>query len=393
MRAAGRFSLFDYGFRPFFLLGGLFAMVMIPAWIIRLVHPAASFGALPVMYWHAHEMLYGFVMAAIAGFLLTAVPNWTGTRGFGGRTLIVAVAVWLAGRVAISAANGIPGWLLVLAELSFVPLLIALLAPPILRVRNRNVPILVVLLVFWVVDGVFVTGMLRSDVLLAAGALRLGIDLALILITVIGGRIVPVFTANALHRRGETVNISARKSVEIATISVMVAVAVAEVLAPNGWLSGALAGAAAVCHFVRLLGWKSFRTRGEPILWVLHLGYAWLPVGFALKAFALLAEAAWAAKWQHALTVGATSTMILAVMTRVSLGHTGRPLTVSRAIAAAYLLLTLGALVRTFGGVLTPTNYLATLYVAALCWVLSFGIFVVVYAPILCRPRPDGKPG
>jgi len=154
-----------------------------------------------------------------------------------------------------------------------------------------------------------------------------------------------------------------------------------------------LAALAAFAHAARLAGWRSFRTRGEPILWVLHVAYAWLPLGLGLKALALLTDAEWAAKWQHALAVGAMATMILAVMTRASLGHTGRPLVVSRAIAVAYVLLTIAALLRTFGGALLPANYLVILSIAGIAWVASFGIFIAVYAPVLWLPRVDGKPG
>jgi len=388
-----RFALFDYGFRPFFLACGLYALLMIPWWMYRFAHASVSFGGLPVMYWHAHEMLYGVVMAAIAGFLLTAVPSWTGERGFAGKPLIIAIALWSAGRFAMSMADDIPFWALAVAELALVPFLITLLAPPIVRTRNRNLPLLAVLLVLWLIDAAFLAGMARADVALAAGSMRLAIDFVLVLITVIGGRIVPAFTANALRRRGEEPNLSTRTPVEIAVIGLMVAIAIADVFTPNGATSGILAAMAAVAHVTRMAGWRSFRTGGEPILWIMHVAYAWLPLGLALKAFALLGDAAWASKWQHALATGAITTMILAVMTRSALGHTGRPLVVSRAIAVAYLLLTFTALLRTFGVALFPAHYLLTLTVSALTWMACFGIFLAVYTPILWRPRVDGRPG
>ena len=393
MRSTRGFALFDYGFRPFFFLCGVYAVVMIPWWMYRFAHGGASFGGLPLMYWHAHEMVYGFVMAAIAGFLLTAVPSWTGARGFAGAPLVVAVALWFAGRGAMSFASDLPFPLVAAAELSLVPWLLALVAPPILRAGNRNVPILGVLVVLWAIDGAFLYGMARGNALLAASSMRLAIDFVLILVTVIGGRIVPAFTANALRRRGEGAVIVTRAPLEYAVIGLMVAIAVADIFVPDGALSGALAALAAVAHAARLAGWRSFRTGGEPILWVLHVAYAWLPIGLALKAMTLLADASWAGKWQHALAVGAMSTMILAVMTRASLGHTARPLVVSRAIAVAYVLLTVAAILRTFGGAVMPANYLEMLSIAGIAWLTSFAIFVAVYAPILWGPRIDGKPG
>ena len=223
--ASNRFALFDYGFRPFFLLCGCYALILVPLWLFRFAHASVAFGELPALYWHAHEMIYGFVMAAIAGFLLTAVPSWTAQRGSAGWALILAVSLWIAGRVAMSAANAMPFWLLAVLELALVPCLLALLAPPILRTRNRNVPILAVLIVLWLIDAAFVSSMARGDTLLAAGALRLAIDFVLILVTIVGGRIVPAFTANALRRRGETVTTVTHKPLEYAVIGLMVAIA------------------------------------------------------------------------------------------------------------------------------------------------------------------------
>jgi uncharacterized protein involved in response to NO len=390
---APRFALFAYGFRPFFLLSGAYALLVIPIWLYRFAHSATAFGALPGMYWHSHEMLYGFVMAAVAGFLLTAVPSWTGARGFAGRPLIAAVALWFAGRVAMSTVDVVPFWLTALAELALIPALLTLLAPPIFRSGNRNAPLLVVLTVLWFIDGAFLVALARGDALLAGGAMRLAIDFVLILVTVIGGRIVPAFTANALRQRGETATIVTRPLVEYAVIGAMVAVAVTDAFAPDSALSGSLAALAALVHLIRLSGWRSFRTQGEPLLWVMHVAYAWLPIGLGLKACALLAHADWAMKWQHALTTGVFATMILAVMTRASLGHTGRPLAVSRAIACAYVLLTASTVLRVFGNTLFPGHYLLAVSASGLAWVVCFGIFVVVYAPILIGPRADGKPG
>jgi len=392
-RPQNRIALFDYGFRPFYLLCGLYALAIVPLWLYRFAHASTAFGALPPMYWHAHEMVYGFVAAAIAGFLLTAVPSWTGTRGFGGTPLVILVCLWVLGRVAMNTVGAVPFWVTAIAELSLLPMLLSLLAPPIFRSGNRNAPLLGVVTILWIIDAAFLFALERGDVLLAGGAMRLAIDFVLILVTVIGGRIVPAFTGNALRARGEAVTLIIRGPVEIAAIGAMVAIAIVDVFAPDSLWSGLLAAFAALAHTVRLSGWRGFRTRGQPILWVLHVAYAWIPIGLALKAAALLGDAAWAMKWQHALTIGAFATMILAVMTRSALGHTGRPLVVTRAIAVAYGLVTLAAAARVFGAALFPDRYLLTVSVSGLAWVLAFGIFVVVYAPILSRPRADGKPG
>lgn len=388
-----RFALFDYGFRPFFLLAGLYALLTVPLWLYRFAHASKPFGELPGVYWHSHEMLLGFVVAAIAGFLLTAVPSWTGSKGFAGRPLIVVVALWFAGRVAMATVGAVPFWITAVAELALLPGILALVAPPVLRAGNRNLALLGVVTVLWLIDAAFMVAVHRGDVLLAAGASRFAINLVLVLVTVIAGRIVPAFTGNALRRIGGNVVVSTRGWIEAAAIGGVVLIAIVDLFAADSRLAGAVAAFAAAAHALRLAGWKSFRVRGEPILWIMHVAYAWIPLALALKAFWLLGDAGFAAKWMHALTFGAFSTMIFAVMTRASLGHTGRPLVVSPAITVAYVVLTLGALLRVFGGALSPSHYLLTLSAAGLAWTIAFAIFVWVYGPILMAPRVDGRQG
>lgn len=393
MRPPFRWALFDYGFRPFFLLCGLYAVIMVPWWLYRFMHAGTPFGALPSVYWHGHEMLYGFVMAAIAGFLLTAVPSWTGSRGFAGPPLIAVVLVWALGRIAMAGVGSVPFWVSAAVELALIPCLLVLLLPPILRSGNRNAPLLGVLLVLWLLDAAFLTGVARGDALLAGGALRLGIDLVLVMITVIGGRILPAFTANALRARGIEPRMTNPVFVERTTIAAMLAIVVLDVFAADSRWSGGLAALAAAAHVTRLAGWRGWRAHADPLVWILHVGYAWLPIGLALKAAALLGDAAWAIKWQHALTMGGFGTMILAVMTRAALGHTGRALRASGAIVAAYVILTVGTVLRVFGAAWFPEHYARVLSASGLAWVLCFLIFTIVYAPILCGPRADWKHG
>lgn len=388
-----RFALFDYGFRPFFLLAGVYALAVVPIWIYFYAHSATSFGSLPPMYWHSHEMLYGFVAAAIAGFLLTAVPSWTGARGFAGTPLRLLVGCWFVGRIAMATIGTVPFWITAVAELSMLALLAGLLLPPLARSQNRNMPLLAVLGVLWLIDAAFLVALKNGDVLLASRTMTLAIDFVLVLVTIIGGRIVPAFTANALRRRGEAPSIVSRKWLEISVIGCMILIALLDVFAPYGLASATLAAIAAILHVARLSGWRSFKTRGESILWILHVGYTWLPIGLALKASYLWGAFDWASKWQHALTAGVFGTMILAVMTRASLGHTGRPLVVSRAITVAYVLLTIGVSVRVLSGVLPQQLYIGAICVAGAAWTLAFALFISIYAPILIRPRVDGKPG
>jgi uncharacterized protein involved in response to NO len=384
---------FAYGFRPFFLAAGLYAVVALAAWAFVLRAGVAPFGALPPLLWHGHEMLYGFIGAAVGGFLLTAVPSWTGTRGFAGRPLMLLAALWLAGRLAFAAA-GLLSWAAIAAlELAYLPVLGFLLGRAQRRERNRTCPMLVIVTVLWGIDAAFLRSAAAGNLGAADLALRTGIGVVLLLVTVIGGRIVPAFTANALRSRGKAADIRTWKPVEVAAIGAMALSVIVDAAVPMSAWAGAVAALAAFAQALRLAGWRSLRTLDDPIVWVLHAAYAWLPLGLALKAVNLLAGAPWAAQWLHALTIGAAATMILAVMTRASLGHTGRPLVVGRSIALAYALLLLAALLRVFGPSLLPVSYLGSVEAAALAWIAAFAIFSVVYAPVLMLERADGKPG
>lgn len=388
-----RFVPFAYGFRPFFLAAGLYAVIAIGAWLWILIAGAQPFGGLPAYLWHGHEMLFGFIGAAIGGFLLTAVPSWTGTRGYAGAPLVLLAALWLAGRIAFASSAWLPWPVLAACELAYLPVLAFLIGRTLVRARNRNFPMLVIIAALWAIDAWFLVALRRGDPALASRALVTGIGVVLLLVTIIGGRIVPAFTASALRRRGIDAEIRSRPAVEAVVIGSMVLGALFDALPPLHVAAGMIAAIAAIAQALRLSGWRSLRTLDEPIVWVLHAAYAWLPLGLVLKATFLLSGAPWAAFWLHGLTIGAAATMILAVTTRASLGHTGRPLVVSRAIAIAYALLVAAALVRVFGPSLLPSSYLATLEGAALLWIAAFAIYVTVYAPILTLGRADGKPG
>lgn len=384
---------FAYGFRPFFLAAGWFALAGIGAWLWLYRAGLAPFGGLPAFQWHAHEMLYGFVAAAIAGFMLTAVPSWTGERGFAGRPLVVLTCLWLAGRVAIAAAGVLPLPAVAIAELAFLPALAATIAPSLLRSSNRNAPLLIVLFVLWGLDATFLYALADRDVLLAGTALRAALDVVLLLVTIIGGRIVPAFTANALRRRGVPVRVRAHRVVEAWAIVSMAVLVFADLVAPTHGVTAGIALTAALAHAVRMSGWQTLTTWREPIVWVLHAAYLWLPIGLLLKAAWLLTGAPWAAHWPHALGAGAAATMIMAVMTRAALGHTGRPLLAAKPIAWAYGLLVLAAAVRVFGPSLLPVSYAHVITCAAVLWLAAFGLYAWVYTPILLGPRADGKPG
>ena len=395
MSRAARTGLvpFAYGFRPFFLLAGVFAIVSVVSWLWVYGAGAVPDARMPPQFWHGHEMVFGFIAAAIAGFLLTAVPSWTGNHGFSGAPLVLLSAAWLAGRVAFGLGDAVPFALLAVAELSFLPGVMLLVAPSLFRSNNRNTPLLVVLAAFWALDALFIYGVATGKVALSTVVLRGALGLVLVLITVIGGRVVPAFTRNALARNGRDATPRSYLLVEKLVVPVMLAYAVTGMLLPSGPVLAWVALFAAALQGVRFSGWQGVRTASQPIVWILHLAYLWLPVGLALQAAFLFGGFPWAAHWQHALGAGAAGSMILAVMTRASLGHTGRPLRAHPVTAAAYLLLTAAVAIRVFGPWLLPASYNAVVMTSGTVWIVAFLLYLVIYAPILLAPRLDGKQG
>lgn len=390
---ARKFNLFAYGFRPHFLAAGLAAFVLVPLWAMSFALGLPLGSNWPPTLWHAHEMLFGFVAAAIGGFMLTAVPSWTSQRGFAGRPLVVVSALWLLGRLLVATSSFWPPALVALVDVMFLPAIAFLIAPLLLREGNRNTPLLAVLAVLALANVAFHVLLARADAPLAGRTLLVAIDVVLLLITVIGGRIVPAFTAAALKSRGDSGTAANIKGLTPVAIAVMAAVIILDGGWPGTLAAGWIAAIAAVVHAARLLQWRTLRTLRDPLVWVLHLAYLWLPIGFALKAIALLNGAAFAAFWLHALTIGAAASMILGVMTRAALGHTGRPLVVSPLITAAYLLLSAAAFVRVFGLAVSGVSYPVLILLAAILWTAAFGLYLLVYTPILLGPRADGKPG
>lgn len=390
-----RLVLFAQGLRPFFLLAGLDAIFNVAVWLCVYFHPELwpAAGA-PAMYWHGHEMLFGFIAAAIGGFLLTAVPGWTGRSSYAGLPLILLTAVWLAGRIAMFPFAGIPAPAAAAIDLAFFPALALTLTPPLIRARKlRNFPFPLLLAAMFVADLLFHLGALgRFDIGEHAG-LGLAADAVCILIAIVGGRIIPAFTRSGLARIGIEAPLRASIPLEYAAIASIVAVLLGDLVAPLSAWNGAIALVAGVLQAARLSQWQGHRTLREPLIWVLHLGYAWLAAGLLLKGVWLLAGWEFAEKWLHAITVGSFATMVLAVMTRASLGHTGRPLTAPPSMALSYASISAAAIVRVFGPAVAPAQYGAEIAIAGICWIAAFALFVAVYAPILTRPRADRRPG
>jgi uncharacterized protein involved in response to NO len=393
-QAHPRFALFERGFRPFFLGVGLHGCLFVAAWtaIWRGALPAPAW--LAPAWWHGHEMLFGLAAAAIAGFLLTATPVWTGRRALCGPPLMALAGLWALGRLAMVLAGALPPGPVAAVELAFLPLVALVLARTVWRTgqwRNYGVVALVGALAL-------ANAAVHAQALgLASGsaprALRFAVDVVVVLIVVIGGRITPAFTANALLRRGAEPRVVSHPWLDRVAVAAAAALAGVDLLAPRSAASGAIAAAAGLAVAARMAGWQTLRTRGDPLVWSLHAGLAWVAAGLLLVAAGDLGAPVPASAGLHALTSGAMGSMILAVMTRVSLGHTGRPLVLPRGAVGSYLLVHAGALARV-GSVLAPGAVSGALLVAGgLLWAAAFGLFALLYAPILLRPRADGLEG
>jgi uncharacterized protein involved in response to NO len=383
----------NYAFRPFFLLNGLFAVVVMIFWVMAL-HGVGSAG-LPadILMWHGHEMLVGFAMAAIAGFVLTAVATWTDRPPLNGVPLGLLVVAWLIGRGAMLFGGLLPAWLVGLIDLVFPILLVLYVGREIIGGSSRrNYPIIGITVLLALLDLVYHLG--AAQVIPGADrlAVYLLIHLALLLITVIAGRIVPNFSANWLRARGQTHLPTNNTLIDGTTILITLVTGVAASIVPASVITGLLAFAAALMHALRLSRWRGLATRKEPLLFVLHVAYLWLPVGYALTACSVFGWLFPPTAALHALTMGGVGGMILAVTTRVALAHTGRPLHAARLTVIAYCIFTIAVFIRVLGPVMESSS-LALIDLSALGWIATFAIFSWVYWPVLTGPRVDSKQG
>jgi uncharacterized protein involved in response to NO len=339
-------------------------------------------------------MLFGFVAAAIAGFLLTASPVWTGRPALAGRPLGALVALWAAGRLAMIAAGVLPPALVALVDGAFLPAVAVVVGRTVWRtgqVRNYGVVVLVGLLAATNL-AVHAQALDWSDVAAARG-LRCAIDVVTALVVVIGGRITPAFTANAFLRAGIDAEVRGWRWLDRLAVASAVVVVLADLVAPRTAASGLVAGAAGLAVGARLAGWQSLRTWRDPLVWSLHAGMAWVAVGYLLVAAGDLGAGAPPTAGVHALTAGAMGAMIMAVVTRVSLGHTGRPLVLPGGATAAYVLVHAGAVLRVAAALASGAAASTLLVAGGLAWAAAFAVFVALYAAILVSARPDGKPG
>jgi uncharacterized protein involved in response to NO len=377
-------ALLSYGFRPFFLFGAIYAGAAVLVWLPIFNGQIALTSVFIPRDWHVHEMLYGFTPAIVTGFLLTAIPNWTGRLPIQGLPLLVLLAAWFAGRVAVALSWWI-GWVATAAiDVAFLVLVAAAAAREIAAGRNwRNLKIVAVV-------GVLAAGNLGFHLEahfhgVADYSIRIGIGVMILLISLVGGRVVPSFTRNWLARQTPGRMPQPFGRFDVATIAVTAATLMLWIAAPHLSVTGVALIAAGLMQFVRLARWAGERTLRDRLVLILHLGYAFVPLGFVLTGAAALAAIPPTAGI-HAWTGGAVGTMMLAVMTRASLGHTGRTLAASAGTQAIYAAVIVGALARICAA-MHPEWFGPLLWVAGTAWAAAFLGFGALYGAALCSPR------
>ncbi|MCE3256100.1 MAG: NnrS [Nitrobacter vulgaris] len=379
------FAIWTIGFRPFFLMAGVWSAVALAGWIAMLAMGLTLPSRFDPLTWHIHEMLFGFVLAVIAGFLLTAIPNWTGRAPISGLPLAALVLLWLAGRVTCLVSTSIPLGLAAAIDLAFPFVLCGVVALEIIVGRNwRNMVMPVPIAVLGVADLLMYLELAGSSVPAGLGW-RLALTAIIVLISVVGGRIVPSFTRNWLVKKNAPRLPPEHGHIDSLALVTLHAGMIGWAIFPEIWPFGWLLLLGAALNLWRLGRWRGMAARAEPLLTVLHTGYLWVIVGAALLGVSMLTDHVPQAAAIHALTAGAIGTMTLGVMTRVSLGHTGRALTADRITALIYLLVVLAAIARVAAWDSGASAML--IEVSAALWIGSFGLFALRYGPILVAPR------
>ncbi|UGQ46415.1 NnrS family protein [Massilia endophytica] len=382
---SGRHAFWALGFRPFYVLAALLAASAVPAWLAR------YFGWLTVLPnitlgWHMHEMVFGFAIAVVVGFLFTAGRAWTGLWTPRGLHLAALALLWIAGRAAMLTA---PPPLAAAVDMLFLPLAAWSMFRVLQRAGNkRNMFLVGLLALLTAANGVFHAAALGWIPLSEIAPIHAGILLVVQIEAVIGGRVIPMFTDNAAGGPKAVV----RPRGDRVALGLLAAASASWIFGVPGAVTAALALAAAAASARRLAGWKPLRSVPIPLLWILHLSYAWIPAGFVLLALAALGMGA-ASTAFHALAVGSMAGLIVGMMTRTTLGHTGRKLVAGKAETAMYLLIQAGAAARVAAGIAPPSWREAALMLSGSCWSLAFVLFLLVYTPYLWRRRLDGKEG
>lgn len=372
------------GFRPFFLFGALYGAMSIVIWggfYMGHIMPPAFF--LDPVSWHAHEMIFGFTMAIVAGFLLTAVANWTGGAPARQIHLAILTMLWLAGRLVMNVDIGLSTAWIVFIEVLFVPALAVTLAIPLFRSRNkRNFVFLSFLAILCASDIWFLIG-------LDMRALYVALMMILMMVSLIGGRIIPAFTVAALRRRGVVAYQTDQQKTDMLALLSLIAVMVCLVFARDGLLLSVAAFTACFIHLWRMRYYHTLKSFSDPMLWILHLGYLWLVIGLGLLGLTGLGIFD-IPSVVHALTAGCIGSMILGMLCRVTRGHTGRPLTAGLIMTVAFVAIQIAAIMRVFAPLLWPEHMSLWIITSAFIWSFCFVLYLLVQGYMLLTPRPDG---
>jgi uncharacterized protein involved in response to NO len=379
-------AVLTQGFRPFFLAAAIWSVVALAIWLDMLTTGMSLPSRFDPLNWHIHEMLFGFVMAAVGGFLLTAIPNWTKRLPVDGGRLALLVGLWLSGRLVCLISAFVPFWLSVGVDLSFPFVLVAVAAREIIVGRNwRNLPMVVPVTVLGIAN--LLMHLEAEGVAVPAGlGWRLGLAGVIILISVVAGRIVPSFTRNWLAKRGASDFPSTHGIVDRMAMGILHLGLLGWVFDTAPHYVGAVLLLGASLNLWRMLRWRGIATGVEPLLVILHVGYGWLVIGAALLGLTELGADVPLSAAVHALTAGAIGTMTLAVMPRVTLGHTGRALTADRTTSLIFILVGLAALVRLAAAFVAVWS-VPLLVASAGFWIAGFGLFILSYGSFLLKPR------
>jgi len=374
--------LWASAFRPFYFLGALYAPLLVAVWLGAFLGLWNLPSGQLLKLQHGHEFIFGFSAAIITGIVLTALPSWAGTEEIVGRRLVLLVSLWLCGRIAFWASPWLPALLPALVDCLLFPAVFIMLAPQLLRAANRLYLLLLpILAALFAANLIFYLGLHTANDAEAWLALRLAIYAIIVLYVLKGGVLAPIFTGNVLRERGRGELPPCNMNLEIAAVGALLLLAVLDLAAaPAPWTGGA-ALACALLHGWRTARWQGWRVADVPLVLVMHLGFAWLVLAFALKAAAELTGAVPEAAWLHAFTVGSLGLMMLGLMTRVSLRHTGRPLVVPPAMLTAYVLMFVAALLRLAATVHGLGNEVVAL--AAALWAAAFMLYFIVFCKAL----------
>lgn len=376
-------------FRPFYLLGAAYGPLLMLAWL----GAYAGIWQVPVddwlfLAWHGHEMLFGFAAAIISGIVMTALPSWAGTEEVTGKRLAMLVGLWLAGRLAM--IFPLPLVLAAVVDCALFPVIAAVLLPQLLRVRNRYYLLLLpVLATLFAANVVFHAGRIAVDAALTGFGLRLAIHAIVVLYVLKGGVLTPIFTGNALREKRRADDIPFIMWLDVLAVATVVALAISDLAKLPAVWTGAAALAACAVHMLRLVRWRGWLITDIPLLWVMHLGYAWLVVALGLKAVAELGGTLPEMIWVHAFTVGSLGMMMLGLMTRVVLRHTGRPLRLPPAMVIAYLMVLVAAVLRV--AVMGWGLDNAYLFASAVLWMAPFAIYLALFGAMLWSPSMPRK--